>query len=85
MASARSRKSLSVEEILAETCTDTLSGGPRDVLSESDDDNDDDNESYSDFEPGIARKMKRTAHHLSSDSEVGVSSKKTSMIKVIFM
>jgi hypothetical protein len=39
MASARSRKSLSVEEILAETCTDTLSGGPRDVLSESDDDN----------------------------------------------
>jgi hypothetical protein len=34
MASARSRNSLCAEEILAETCTDTLSEGPSDALSE---------------------------------------------------
>jgi hypothetical protein len=38
MASARSRKSLSAEEILAETCAGMLPGGPSDVLSESSDD-----------------------------------------------
>jgi hypothetical protein len=57
MASARSRKSLSNEEILTKTCTDTLSNRSRDVLSESDDDDDDgdDNENYSDFESEIVR------------------------------
>jgi hypothetical protein len=62
MASARSRKSLSNEEILTKTCTDTLSNRPRDVLSESDDDDDDDgddNENYSDFESEIVRKIKK--------------------------
>jgi hypothetical protein len=44
-----------------------LSDGPSDVLSESDDDVE--NESYSDFEPEIARKIKKTVCHLSSDSE----------------
>jgi hypothetical protein len=38
MVSARSRKSFSVEEILAESRADTLSDGKSDVLSESDDD-----------------------------------------------
>jgi hypothetical protein len=47
---------MSVEEILAETCTDTLSRGLSNVLSESDDD--DENESYNDFEPDIAKKLK---------------------------
>jgi hypothetical protein len=54
MTSARSKKSLSAEDILAETCADTLSDELRDVLSESDDDV---NESYSDFEHEIARKI----------------------------
>jgi hypothetical protein len=49
MASASSRKCLSAVEILAKTCTDTLSDGPRYVLNESDNDNFD-SESYSDFE-----------------------------------
>jgi hypothetical protein len=57
MASARSRKSLSAEGILAETCTDTLSDGPSDVLSDSNVNDDNvDNESQSDFEPETARK-----------------------------
>jgi hypothetical protein len=58
MASARSRKSLCVVEILAETCADTVSDGRSDVLQECNDDDDDnvDSESYSDFEPEIARK-----------------------------
>jgi hypothetical protein len=38
MVSARSRKSFSVEEILAESRADTLSDGKGYVLSESDDD-----------------------------------------------
>jgi hypothetical protein len=58
---------LSAEEILTETCFDMLSDGPSDVLSESDDD-DVENESYGDFEPEIARKIKKTVCHLSSDS-----------------
>jgi hypothetical protein len=51
---------------------DTLSDGPSDVLSESDDDYDDDvdNKSYSGFEPEIARKMKNVCH-LAGDSESG--------------
>jgi hypothetical protein len=40
MASASSRKCLPAVEILAKTCTDTLSDGPRYVLNESDDDDD---------------------------------------------
>jgi hypothetical protein len=57
MASARSRKSLCVVEILAETCAGTVSDGRSDVLQECNDGDDNvDNESYSDFEPEIARK-----------------------------
>jgi hypothetical protein len=37
MVSARNRKSLRAEDILAETCADTLSGGLSDMLSKSDD------------------------------------------------
>jgi hypothetical protein len=79
MVSARSGKILSAEEILAESCADTLSDGPSDVLSESDDDYDDDdvdvdvdvdNKSYSGFEPEIARKMKNVCH-LAGYSESG--------------
>jgi hypothetical protein len=64
MVSARSRKTLSAEKSLAKTCTDTVSYGPSDVLSVSDDDYDDDDdddddddyddydETYSNFEEG---------------------------------
>jgi hypothetical protein len=38
MASAMNRRSFSREEILAKTCTETLSDGPNDALSESEDD-----------------------------------------------
>jgi hypothetical protein len=51
MVSARSRKSLSAENIVTKTRADTLLGGPSDVLSESG--GGDDyvySESYSDFE-----------------------------------
>jgi hypothetical protein len=64
---------MSAEEILAATCIDTLSDGPSDVLSESDDDDNVDKESYSDFEPEIASKIKLC--HLSSDSESGIAKK----------
>jgi hypothetical protein len=49
-----------VEGILAETCAGTLSDEPSDVLIESDEDDVDD-ESYSDFEPEIAGKIKLCA------------------------
>jgi hypothetical protein len=57
MVSARSRKSLCAEGTLTTTCVYTLSDGPSDVLSESDDD---DKERYSDFEPEIAREIMKT-------------------------
>jgi hypothetical protein len=63
MVPARSRKSLSVEEIMVKTCTDALSDGPSDKLGDS--------ESYSDTGPEIARNIKKTVCHLSSDSESG--------------
>jgi hypothetical protein len=66
-ASASSRKNLSEEQILTKTCADAVSDGPRDVLSENDDDNIE-NKGYSDFEPKIARKINCT---MSSDSESG--------------
>jgi len=43
-----------------------------------DDDDNVDNESYSDFEPEIARKIKKTVRHLSSDSESGSAEKQDS-------
>jgi hypothetical protein len=42
------------------------------------DDDDADNESYSDFEPEIARKIKKTVRHLSDDSESGSAEKQGS-------
>jgi hypothetical protein len=46
---------------LAETCVDTSSDGPSDVLNGSDDDDDNfDSESYSYYEPETARKIKKT-------------------------
>jgi hypothetical protein len=48
------------------------------VLSESDDDDNVNNESYSDFEPERARKIKKIVHHLSSDSESGSAEKQDS-------
>jgi hypothetical protein len=69
MAPGRSKISLSAEKKIAETRSDALSGGPRDVLSKCDGDYDNvDNESYSDFMPEIARKTNKTVRHLSSDS-----------------
>jgi hypothetical protein len=47
----------------------------RDILNESDDD---DNESYSDFEPEIARKIQKIVCHLSSDSESGSAEQQVS-------
>jgi hypothetical protein len=45
---------------LAETCSDTLSDGSSDVLAECGDDDNVDSESYSDFDPEIAKKIKKT-------------------------
>jgi hypothetical protein len=59
---------LSEEEILVETCADTLSYRPSGKLSESGGDDDVDNESYSDFEPETAGKIKKSVRHLSGDS-----------------
>jgi hypothetical protein len=56
-----------VEEILAETCSNTLSDGRSDMLSESGGGD----ENYGDVEPKTARKIKETVHHLFSDSESG--------------
>jgi hypothetical protein len=82
IASSRSR-SLSAEEILVETCMDTLSDGASDMLSETDDDDDNvDSGSYGDFEPEIAMKVNKMAHHFRSDSEMRVLRNKTAMIKV---
>jgi hypothetical protein len=61
---------------LAESFADTLTDGPNDVLSESDDNVD--SESYSDFEPEISRKIKKTMHHLSSDCECGTAEQQDS-------
>jgi hypothetical protein len=72
---------LSAEQILTKTCADAVSDGPRDVLSESDDDNIE-NKSYSDFEPKIARKINCTICLVTQ--KVGVPSKKTAMVKVTF-
>jgi hypothetical protein len=66
---------LSAEDILAEMCADTISDEPRDVLSPSDDNNDVDNDSYSDFDIEIARKIDKTVCHLSSDSASGSAEK----------
>jgi hypothetical protein len=54
-----------------------LSDGPSDVLSECDDDNVD-SKSYTDFESEIARKIKKTVHHLHTDSESGSAKKQDS-------
>jgi hypothetical protein len=54
---------VSAEEILDETHADILYDGPRDVLSESNDNVN--NKSYSDFQPEIASKLKKTVHNLS--------------------
>jgi hypothetical protein len=64
-----------VEEMLSETCDDSLPNEPSDVVSESDDDDSNDNESYSDFEPEITRKIIKPVCHLSSDSETGSAQK----------
>jgi hypothetical protein len=60
-----------VEEILAETCSNTLSDGRSDVLSESGGGGGGGDENYGDVEPKTARKIKETVHHLFSDSESG--------------
>jgi hypothetical protein len=73
-------ESLSVEEILAETCADTLSDGSSNVLSD-----DDDSESYSDFEPEIARKIKTTVHLSAVIEKEEMPRIKTAAIKVRFM
>jgi hypothetical protein len=52
------------------------------MLSESDDDDNVDNESYSDFEPEIGKKIKKILSHLSVIQKVEVSSNKISMIKI---
>jgi hypothetical protein len=72
---------------LAETCTDVVSGGPSYVLSKSDVDGDDnaDNENYTDFEPEIARKIKKTVCHCIAIQKVEVPRNKTAMIEVRFM
>jgi hypothetical protein len=69
MACAGSRKSFSVEKILSNTCADALSDEPSGVLSDRDDGDNADNESYSNFEPKIVWKIKKTLHKLSSDIE----------------
>jgi hypothetical protein len=81
MVSARSRKTLSAEESLAETCNDTVSDGPSDVLNVSDDDD----KTYSNFEPETARKIKKNVHHLSSDTESRTAKQKGSDNKMTFM
>jgi hypothetical protein len=68
MTSATSTKSLCTEEILAETYTGTLCDGRSDVLNVSGDDDNVGNESYGDCGPKTARKIKKTVHHLSTES-----------------
>jgi hypothetical protein len=69
MMSAKSSKILCVEKIVAKARTETWSHQPCDVLSDDDEDGVV-NEIYTDFEPQIARKVKKTVCHLSSDSEI---------------
>jgi hypothetical protein len=92
--SDRNRKSV-CRRILAKTCIETLSHVPSDALSESqgrvlsqsgggDDDDDVDNESDSNFGPEIARKIRKTVHHLCTVTQkVGVPSNETAMMKVL--
>jgi hypothetical protein len=83
MASARSRKSLSTEEIFTKTCADTLF----DVwcwFIESGDDNID-NESDRDFDPEIARKIERSLLCFSSNSESMSAKNKTALIEMTLM
>lgn len=60
MASARIRKSLSAEEILAKTCPHILSDVPGDALGESYYDCNVDNEICNNFNPENAWKIKKT-------------------------
>jgi hypothetical protein len=62
-------ESLSVEEILAETCADTLSDGSSNVLSE----------------PEIARKIKTTVHLSAVIEKEEMPKIKTAVIKVKVM
>jgi hypothetical protein len=59
------------------------------VLSKSDGDGDDndnaDNENYTDFEPEIAREIKKTVCHCIAIQKVEVPRNKTAMIEVRFM
>jgi hypothetical protein len=63
---------------------DTLCDRPSDDLSESDDDNAD-SESYSDFEPEIARNIKKLCTMCLVIQKVGVPRNRTVMIKVRYM
>jgi hypothetical protein len=66
-----------VEKSLAKTYVDTLSDGPSEMLSESDDYDTVDNVSDSDFEHEIASKINKTVCHLSCDSDSGSAKHKT--------
>jgi hypothetical protein len=81
MVSARITKTLSAEESLAETCNGTVSDGPSDVLSVGDEDDD----TYSNFGPETARKIKKNVHHLSSDTESRSAKQQGSDNKMTFM